>query len=75
MITPEAIFEKSPQFSDREWAEYIAVASYRNLNSYYENRKTTLDLLHNPVPEVIINNNRLLKIENGVIHFRFEKSP
>jgi len=41
LITPEAIFEKRPQFSDREWAEYIAVASYRNLNSYYENRKTT----------------------------------
>ena len=75
LITPEAIFEKRPQFSDREWAEYIAVASYRNLNSYNENRKTTLDLLHNPVPEIIIKNNRLLKIEDGVIHFRFEKSP
>jgi hypothetical protein len=73
LVNPEAVFINRPQFSDREWVEYVAVASYRNLNAYYDSRKTTIDLLHLPVSEDAINNNRLLKIEDNKVHFRFEE--
>ena len=73
LINPQTIFEKRPEFSDKEWAEYIGVASYRNINSYYKSKKTTLDLNHIPMGEDIIKQNRLLKIENDTVHFRFEE--
>ena len=73
LINPEAIFEKRPQYTDKEWAEYVGVASYRNLNLYLEAGITTLDLNHLPMDEDIIKQNRLLKIEDNKIHFRFEE--
>ena len=73
LINPQTIFEKRPEFSDKEWAEYIGVASYRNINSYYKSKKTTIDLNHLPMGEDIIKQNRLLKLENDTVHFRFEE--
>jgi hypothetical protein len=43
------------------------------LSSYLETKDATLDLLHSPVKEETIKNNSLLNIEDGKIHFLFEK--
>ena len=36
---------------------------------------TKLHLIDFPLFEDIINNNRLLHMENGTIHFKFEEAP
>ena len=73
LVNPEAIFEHRPEYSEREWIEYITLASYRNVNLFNDNGETTLDLKHSPVREDIIKNNRLLKVENNKIRFRYEE--
>ena len=55
------------------WLHYVHLASFRNLSIYLETKDATLDLLHSPVEEETIKNNSLLNIEDGRIHFLFEK--
>ena len=59
-------------FSDREVVEYAGVASFRNYYDYVNTKDTTLDLFDCEVSEAIINNNRLLELKEGRLHFMFE---
>jgi hypothetical protein len=67
------IFTERRSHKSLEWLHYIHLASFRNLSNYLETKDATLDLLHSPVKEEIIKNNSLLNIEDGKIHFLFEK--
>ena len=58
--------------SNKEAAEYIAVASYRNYFNYKQTGQTTLELIHLPVTTTIVNRNRMLRVEDGLVHFLFE---
>ena len=73
LIHPEMIFTERRSYSTLMWLHYIHLASFRNLSSYLETKDATLDLLHSPVDEDTIKANSLLSIEDGRIHFLFEK--
>ena len=73
LIHPEMIFTERRSYGTLAWLHYIHLASFRNLSNYLETKDATLDLLHSPVKEETIKDNSLLNIEDGRIHFLFEK--
>ena len=72
LLNPRELLAKRQYYSNKEAAEYIAVASYRNYFNYNRTGETTLELIHLPVEKTIVNRNRMLRIENGLVHFLFE---
>ena len=72
LLNPIQLLAERKYYSNKEAAEYVAVASYRNYFNYNQTGKTTLELIHLPVETTIVNRNRLLRIENGLVHFLFE---
>jgi hypothetical protein len=70
LLYPEKLLEYSHCYTLREIAEYVALASYRNYSEYLMSGDCTLKLTHSPVSQL---NNRLLRIEDGRIHFLFEE--
>lgn len=74
LINPEKLLTERLKYTNREAAEYVAVASYRNYLEYMKTGDTRLHLIDFPLFEDIINNNRLLHMENGTIHFKFEEA-
>jgi hypothetical protein len=73
LLNPKPLFIQRRRYSDSELAQYAGIASLRNYFEYQTNKDTTLDLLHFTGSEDIIKNNRLLWIEDGRIHFKFEE--
>ena len=74
LLNPEKLLTERLKYTNREAAEYVAVASYRNYLEYNKTGDTRLHLIDFPLFEEIINNNRLLHMENGTIHFKFEEA-
>ena len=75
LIYPEGIYKYRKSASDSEWAAYVGIASYRSYNDYIINQQLTLEVERVPKRlQPIIKRNRLLKIEDGYIHFEYEKS-
>lgn len=72
LVNPEALLRYRHKWRDKEIADYIGLASFRNLGEYKVTGKVTLDLSHSPVRQDALNNNRLLHIENKQIHFLYE---
>ena len=72
LLNPRQLLTERRNYSNKEAAEYIAVASYRNYFEFMQSGKTTLELLHLPVDTTIVNRNRLLHLKDGLIHFEFE---
>lgn len=73
LLNPTRLIEETAYYKPREIAEYVGLASFRNYANYTTLKDTTLDLLHSPVSHSLINKNRLLRIDNGKIHFLFEE--
>jgi hypothetical protein len=75
LIYPEGIYKYRKLASDSEWAAYIGIASYRSYNEYLINNKLTIEVEGVPKRlQPIILKNRLLKVEDGIVHFLYEKS-
>ena len=74
LLNPKDLLEKGRAFSDKEVAEYVGVASFRNPYEYVKTKDTTLDLIFCQVSEDIITKNRLLDIRDGKIHFKYEET-
>ena len=72
LLNPRQLLAERKNYSNKEAAEYVAVASYRNFFNYKQTGETTLELIHLPVKTTIVNRNRLLRIDNGLVHFLFE---
>ena len=72
LLNPRQLLAERKNYSNKEAAEYIAVASYHNYFNYKQTGKTTLELIHLPVETAIVNRIRLLRIDNGLVHFLFE---
>lgn len=72
LLNPFKLFQYEFKYSQKEIAHYICLASLRSFNEYTLTSDATLDLFHSPMEESIIQQNKLLKIENGRIHFLFE---
>lgn len=66
LLNPRQLLAERKNYSNKEAAEYIAVASYRNYFNYNRTGETTLELIHLPVETTIVNRNRMLRIENGL---------
>ena len=73
LLQPEALLVQRARYSDKEIAQYAGIASLRNYFDYQSRKNTTLDLMHYTGNENIINQNRLLWIENDRVHFKFEE--
>ena len=73
LLQPEALLVQRARYSDLEIAQYAGIASLRNYFEYQSRKNTTLDLMHYTGNEDIINQNRLLWIEDDRIHFKFEE--
>ena len=74
LLNPEKLLTERLKYTNREAAEYVAVASYRNYLEYMKTGDAKLHLIDFPLFEEIINNNRLLHMEDGTIHFKFEEA-
>ena len=75
LINPDKLLTTGrAQYSDKEVAEYVGVASFRNYHEYVNTNDTTLDLIFCKVSEDIIRKNRLLEIREGFIYFKFEET-
>ena len=74
LVNPKDLLEKGRAFSDKEVAEYVGVASFRNSYEYAKTKDTTLDLMFCQVSEDTINQNRLLEIRDGKVHFKYEET-
>ena len=72
LANPKQLLVERKNYSNLEAANYVCVASYRNYHEYQKNGNTTLELIHLPMLEEIIEENRLLQMKDGVIHFKFE---
>jgi hypothetical protein len=72
LLNPKKLLQERKNYSNKECAEYIAVASYRNYNNYKQTGETSLELIELPFLEEIFNNNRLLTMEKGILFFKFE---
>ena len=74
ILNPKDLLERGRAFSDKEVVEYAGVASFRNYHEYVNTKDTTLDFLMSPISEGIINNNRLLELKDGRVHFMIEET-
>ena len=72
LLNPQSLLRFRHKYRDKEIADYIGLASFRNLGEYKVSGKITLDLPHCPLGEDAINKNRLLRIENDQVHFLYE---
>ena len=72
LVNPHALLVHRNKWRDKEIADYIGLASFRNTGEYLATGKITLDLSHSPMGQDAINNNRLLRIVRDEIHFLYE---
>ena len=72
LVNPERLLIHRYEWRDKELADYIGLASFRNTGEYLATGKVTLDLSHSPMGQDAINKNRLLRIDRGEIHFLYE---
>ena len=63
---------KRQNYEVTEIMQYFSLASRRSFAKYVHGRTTTLDFFHANVEEDAIDNNRLLTLEDGLIHFKYE---
>jgi len=73
MLHPDVLLFNSYKYTTRDISVYYALASLRSLPEYLVSQKTTLDVLHLPVPLETITENRLLVLEGDDIHFLYEE--
>ena len=73
LLNPEPLLIQRNRYSDVEIAQYAGIASLRNYFDYQSKKDTTLDLLFYTGKQEILTQNRLLHVENGRIHFKFEE--
>ena len=74
LLQPDTLLDSAHKYSSKEVAVYIALAARRRLADYIAFGRKTLSVRHAPKLTDIINNNRLLRIEDGQIHFLFEEA-
>lgn len=72
LIHPHPLLQYRYKWKDKEIADYIGLASFRNFAEYKVTGESTLDLVLCPLGQDAINKNRLLRIEKDKIHFLYE---
>jgi hypothetical protein len=72
LVNAESLFFKKHNYDIAEIMQYFSLASYRSFAKYVHGRTVTLDFFHVEVEEDAIDNNRLLTLEDDLIHFKYE---
>lgn len=78
LVHEDVLLFNSFRYSHREIAVYLSIASLRKLPHWIATKDTTLDLLHVPDEDVVLESiyeSRLLYIENRKVHFVYEEAP
>jgi hypothetical protein len=73
LLNPTELLIWGLEYSFKEIADYIGLASFRKYSEYLTTNDASLDILHSPLSEEQIKQNRLLSIENGRILFKYEE--
>lgn len=73
LLHGEMLLYHSYKYTPKELCIYYALASLRSTADYIATQKTTLDVLHCPVPVAEINDNRLLIVDDKDITFIYEE--
>jgi hypothetical protein len=74
LINPDILLEQAFRFEKKEIAVYVALAARRKLADYIAFNRKTLSVRHAPKLIKLIEDNRLLYIANGQIHFIYEEA-
>ena len=76
---PDVLLFNSYKHSYKEIAQYLATASFRSISDYVATQTTTLELLHFPFANFLVENihtNSLLRIDDkDLVHFLYEEVP
>ena len=79
LVHPDVLLYNAYKHTYRDIATYLASASIRSISEYLATETTTLELLHVPFANLLvdnINNNSLLRLDdNNLIHFLYEEVP
>ena len=77
MLHPDLLLHHAYKYSYREVAQYISLCSLRSVVDFAATYKLSLDLLLVPglEPEQLINNNRLLALDEDRVLFLYEEVP
>jgi len=75
LVNPEQLVFESYKYSYREISQYLALASIRPISEYYATGKTSLDQRLVEFEEELYEENSLLRIQDGDIHFLYEEVP
>jgi|TARA_R110001583_G_scaffold737_3_gene6772 hypothetical protein len=79
LVHPDVLLFNAYKHTYKEIATYLAAASIRSVSEYLAHETTTLELLHVPFANHLvdnINNNSLLRIDKyNLIHFLYEEVP
>jgi len=74
LIQPGILLEQAFRFDSKEIAIYVALAARRKLSDYIAFGYKTLSVRHAPQLIKLIEDNRLLYIKDGQIHFIYEEA-
>lgn len=78
IVHPDVLLYNSYKHSYKDIAAYLATASFRSLAEYVATQTTTLELLHIPFADFLVENiktNSLLRVEDDLVHFLYEEVP
>jgi len=73
LLHPDILLLNSYKYEQREISVYYALAAMRSISEYTATQKITLDLIKVPVDLDALNDNRLLYIKKGDVHFLYEE--
>jgi hypothetical protein len=78
LVHADVLLYNSFHYSPREIAIYLSIAGLRKLPHWIATKDTTLDLLHVPDEDVVLEalyESRLFHIEDRKVHFKYEEAP
>ena len=73
LLNPEQLLQYRHCYSDKEIAEYLALASYRSYPEYIITGDASLSMIKSPVTMNKLNSNRLLTVKSNRIYFLYEE--
>ena len=75
MLHPDILLYHSHKYRHREVAQYISLCALRNVTDFMSARKVSLDMILLPGlnPNRILEENRLLILEDEEVHFLYEE--
>ena len=75
MLHPDVLLYHSFKYKYRDVAQYISLCALRSASDFISTQDPSLDMVLMPglSPEKIIENNRLLQIEDERVYFRYEE--